>query len=235
MSYCVNCGVELDDSAKKCALCSTPVINPNKTDLQNVTPPFSEEEHIPKEVKTRITALAISMVLLVPNIVCFLINAVTFSGSFWSLYVNATSLLLWVIFIFPFITKKLHPYVMWGFDTVSVALYVLFFFKVGDETANWYFKAALPIIIAASLLIVIYMLWVRKKKRHWLLKTIHICCDIGIAGLVTGLILSVEIGLAYASFIGLTVFICFLSIVLFLIYCYSSKTLRKWFSKRFFA
>ena len=32
MSYCVNCGVELDDSAKKCALCDTPVINPAKAE-----------------------------------------------------------------------------------------------------------------------------------------------------------------------------------------------------------
>lgn len=28
MSYCVNCGVELDASAKICPLCNTPVINP---------------------------------------------------------------------------------------------------------------------------------------------------------------------------------------------------------------
>ena len=31
MSYCVNCGVELDPSAKKCALCSAPVYNPKET------------------------------------------------------------------------------------------------------------------------------------------------------------------------------------------------------------
>ena len=42
MSYCVNCGVELDDSAKKCALCSTPVINPNIQEKPDETPaPFS--------------------------------------------------------------------------------------------------------------------------------------------------------------------------------------------------
>ena len=28
MSYCVNCGVELDASATKCPLCDTPVYNP---------------------------------------------------------------------------------------------------------------------------------------------------------------------------------------------------------------
>ena len=28
MSYCVNCGVELDHTLKSCPLCETPVINP---------------------------------------------------------------------------------------------------------------------------------------------------------------------------------------------------------------
>ena len=30
MSYCVNCGVELDASAKECPLCNTPVLNPRE-------------------------------------------------------------------------------------------------------------------------------------------------------------------------------------------------------------
>ena len=29
MSYCVNCGVKLEESLTKCPLCNTPVINPN--------------------------------------------------------------------------------------------------------------------------------------------------------------------------------------------------------------
>ena len=37
MSYCVNCGVELDASLKNCPLCNTPVINPNE--LKKITPP----------------------------------------------------------------------------------------------------------------------------------------------------------------------------------------------------
>ena len=38
MSYCVNCGVELDATAKKCALCDTPVYNPAQK--QETLPPF---------------------------------------------------------------------------------------------------------------------------------------------------------------------------------------------------
>ena len=40
MSYCVNCGVELDSTAQKCALCDTPVYNPSQKEEKNVhTPP----------------------------------------------------------------------------------------------------------------------------------------------------------------------------------------------------
>lgn len=234
MSYCVNCGVELDESAKSCALCSTPVMNPNKPETEDVTPPFSSEEHIPKSVKTRVVALIVTMVLVVPNIVCLLINALFFPGGFWSFYIAATSFLLWAIFVFPFFTKKLHPFVMWGFDTAAVALYVYLFFAMGNDTVNWFLKAALPIILANSLLILIFMIWVRKKKRHWVLKTLHIFADIGISALICGSILSVELSVPYASAIGIIAFICFMSIVAFLGYCYSSKTLRKWFSKRLF-
>ena len=30
MSYCVNCGVELDPTARTCPLCQTPVVNPRQ-------------------------------------------------------------------------------------------------------------------------------------------------------------------------------------------------------------
>ena len=100
MSYCVNCGVELDKSASKCALCSTPVVNPNIPVPDTSRPPFSSEEHMPKEVTIRLVSIIASMVIVVPNIVCMLINAIFFKGSFWSLYLASTSFLLWVIFLF---------------------------------------------------------------------------------------------------------------------------------------
>ena len=38
MSYCVNCGVELDQTAQVCPLCHTPVINP-KQPVDRISPP----------------------------------------------------------------------------------------------------------------------------------------------------------------------------------------------------
>ena len=43
MSYCGNCGVELDPTARACPLCHTPVVNPNQP-VDTVSPkPFPPE------------------------------------------------------------------------------------------------------------------------------------------------------------------------------------------------
>ena len=39
MSYCVNCGVELESSLTECPLCNTPVINPKELFDQKKTSP----------------------------------------------------------------------------------------------------------------------------------------------------------------------------------------------------
>ena len=43
MSYCVNCGVELESSLVSCPLCNTPVINPNELPYVKKPSPYPEE------------------------------------------------------------------------------------------------------------------------------------------------------------------------------------------------
>lgn len=235
MSYCVNCGVELDDSAKKCALCSTPVINPNihKTPKETEAP-FSSETHIPQGVKRQFIAYIISMVILIPNIVCFLTNAI-FRGGFWSLYVNATSLLVWVVFVFPFFHQKPHPYLMWALDTLDVAAYVYVFFALNHSSGkDWYFLCALPIILLVSLTVLIFMLWTGRKKRHWVLKSILIIADIAFVSVVSGALIENVSSFSYAFEVGMIIFVSCAALLAFLVYCYSSKHMRRWLSKKFF-
>lgn len=236
MSYCVNCGVELDDSAKRCALCQTEVINPNKKENKEAVPPFSSEEHIPESMKKRFVAYMVSMVMLIPNIVCLLINIVFPKVGFWAFYVNTTSLLLWVVFVFPFFTKKLLPYLMWFVDTVGASAYVYFFFAMSENRtiAKWYPQCALPIILMVSFMVLVYMFWVKAKKRHWVLRLIAIIGDIGIGSLFGGFLLDRTATVKFATEIGLIVFVCCAVLGLFLLYCYKSENMRKWLSKRFF-
>lgn len=240
MSYCVNCGVELDESAKKCALCGTPVYNPMKSspskETEKIETPFSQNEHIPEGIKHRFIAYVISMVFLIPNIVCFLVNIIFYRNNLWSLYVVSTSFLVWVLFVFPFFTKKLRPYLMWLFDTAAVCLYVFFFFVMGHEGKrdDWFYICALPIIIFTSLLVLAYMLWVKRKKRHWVLRSIYVTAEIALAGLFYGSVIDNMFSNGHAFEVGVIIFVCCVALIAFLVYCYSSKFVRRWLSRKFF-
>ena len=71
MSYCVNCGVELERSQKSCPLCSTPVINPNDNIEVNVIPPYPIDsvKSIVRKLR-KAAGLLITIILVIPLIVC---------------------------------------------------------------------------------------------------------------------------------------------------------------------
>ncbi len=235
MSYCVNCGVELEEGARKCVLCDTQVINPKKAPEEKKVPLFADEEYIPPEgISKKFIAYVISMVMLIPSLVCTLANALFFPDTFWSLYIFTTGLLAWVIFVFPFFSRKKKPYLMWAFDTVAVALYGFFLFRMPGDENNLYFRVFLPLVVIISLQTLIFMLWSIGKKRHIILKLLHIFADFAVFSLCLGLVLSVGLGIKTASAIGMIVFVSCLCIIGFLAYCYKSKSMRKYLSKRFF-
>lgn len=234
MSYCVNCGVELDSAAKKCALCETPVINPNIKYEENEEPVFSREVfEIPESKKKKFFAALASTVIAIPQIVCFLINAFIYKGSWWSLHVVGAGFLVWVIFVLPFFLKKMRTYLMWAFDTVAVSVHTCIVMNLTGVSA-YYLKGALPIIALNSALVLSYILWVRAKKRHWVLKILYIVCCIAVSTIGIGAVLSFLCSVKYAFELGTICFASLIAIVGFLSYCYSSKTIRKWLSKRLF-
>lgn len=234
MSYCVNCGVELHASAQKCALCGTAVLNPNEVGTKKPEPPFAPEPHIPESVSRRFTAFVVSMVILIPNIVCLAFNFTVFKDTFWSFYILATSALVWTVFVFPFFTKKKKPYLMWAFDTAAVLFYFYFFYEMLPSAGNWFLTVALPIVLTASLQMLIYMLWALGKKRHAILRILHLFADVGVFFLVSGIVISAGFSFKIAGIIGMIVFVSCLCIIAFLIYCYNSKSMRRYLSKRFF-
>ncbi len=235
MSYCVECGVELDKSAKKCALCSTPVINPNiKSDIAERAPFSSETHEVPMSLKKRFYCLLATTIIAIPQIVCVLANLFVFKNGFWSLHVVGMGCLLWVLFIFPFLTKKPYPFLMWGFDTVALGVYFCLHFNLMKIPSAYYLKGVLPILFIVSVSVLAFMLWLKNKKRHWVLKVLFITCLIAGDSLLIGSVLSFLCKIGFAFQIGTIIFVSLLAIIIFLSYCYSSKTIRKWLSKRLF-
>lgn len=234
MSYCVNCGVELDASAEKCVLCDTVVMNPRSNPDEKKETPFAMESHIPESVSRKFVAYVISVVMFIPNVVCLFFNLAFFKESLWSLNIFSTSLLAWVVFVFPFFTKKSKPYLMWAFDTVATALYFLFIFLMSEKNTATYFSVVLPIIGVISSEMLVFMLWAIGKKRHVILKLLHLFVDFAVFALIGGLVIALGLEIKVAGVIGIIVFVSCLSIIAFLAYCYKSNSMRRYLSKRFF-
>lgn len=157
MSYCVNCGVELESSLRSCPLCHTPVVNPNE--LKKIQPPspYSHERGQVDAVKRKDLGILAFIVLLATSLSCLLLNIFVFSGSYWSLFIIGFCLLLFVLIIPAVIYTKLPIYVSLLLDGAAVFVYLyLISFNTADK--EWFFQLALPIVALVTILVELFAL-----------------------------------------------------------------------------
>ena len=124
MSYCVNCGVELDASATKCPLCDTPVYNPKAPEPATQPSPFPKEKGQVEVVKRKDLGVLLTVIVLATAATCGLLNAFVFQSNLWSLAVIGVFLVLWVIMIPVVIYTRQPIYLSILLDGVAVVVYL---------------------------------------------------------------------------------------------------------------
>ena len=157
MSYCVNCGVELDPSLKRCPLCNTPVIHPSQlaqkdTQARSFYP--SRKGQVDTVKRTDI-AILISVILVGTAIACGLLNLFVYRQNHWSFYVIGACILLWIFFTPMLIYSRLNIYLTILFDAAAVAAYIGI---VAYEfpKAVWYTHVVLPLVVITAGLVMLY-------------------------------------------------------------------------------
>ena len=180
MSYCVNCGVELDASAKECPLCNTPVINPRDLErLMDGAAPFPKEKGQVEAVKRKDLGILLSMVLLATAVTCGILNAFVFRRNVWSLTVIGVCAILWVILIPAVIYMKQPVYVSLLYDGVAVSLY-LFMLTYLTESRDWFWGLGLPIVALVTVIAEAFTLCVRRLPRSFLTVTLYLFTAVGL-------------------------------------------------------
>ena len=179
MSYCVHCGVELDQTASRCAICNTPVIDPSAIRDEHAKPPFSTKKGQVESVKRTDLAILSSVVLASTAITCALLNLLVFKENFWSFYIIGACLLLWVFFIPLFIYTRLPIYLSILFDGVAVALYIGI---IAHEYSGlvWYIGLAIPITCMVTLLVLLFTFLHRFFQTSILSTAIYIFAELAI-------------------------------------------------------
>ncbi len=160
MSYCVNCGVELDASLGKCPLCNTPVINPSKLEAITRTSPYPKERGQVDVVKRKDLAILSTISLTATSLCCLLLNLFVFSQTPWSLFIIGACLILFVVLIPVLVYTRLPIYISLLFDGIAAGFY-LYMITFNTASDRWFHELALPITLLVTILIEIFALLLR--------------------------------------------------------------------------
>lgn len=179
MSYCVNCGVELDACAGKCPLCDTPVINPRKLAERAAPLPFPERKGTVEPANRKDLAIFLSVFVLAIAATCGLLNLLVFSRVWWSLAVIGGCVVLWVSLIPLVIYTKLSVYSSLLLDGLAVALYLYLLARM-IGLYGWYYGLGLPIAALATVAAELLTLCIRCLPRSFLSVCLYLVGAVGI-------------------------------------------------------
>lgn len=157
MSYCVNCGVELDKTASHCALCGTKVINPKESVNTVSPPPYPTKKGKVEVLNKSDSAILLSVVLGCTAIACGILNIFIFRENLWCLYIIGACLLLWLFCAPALIYSKIPIYVSILIDGIAIAIYV-FLIALQLPDRSWYLGLAVPLIILITILVNLFIL-----------------------------------------------------------------------------
>lgn len=164
MPYCVNCGVELDKTASRCALCATKVMHPEQeTDTQSPTP-------YPRKIDTlgmadrRQAALNIALMWVLSSAICVAVNLMFSASGFWAAYPVGALGVVSVCFFFPLLFSQIPVYGFLFIDMCAMLLYI-WLIEVLGPTHGWWSAVALPITLIAWMLVCVPVALAKKNVR----------------------------------------------------------------------
>lgn len=179
MSYCVNCGVELESSEQCCPLCQTEVLNPKAPWQEPASRPYSHHvDTIMKRIDRRYFATLAALLLSIPCIVTVLVDIISGGGLTWSAYVIGAVAVAYIMVLLPFFFKKYHAVIFLGADCAAVLLYLLFIEKVNG--GHWFLGLGLPLTVAASVCVLVLALLFTKAQMSPIVKSGAIMIVIGL-------------------------------------------------------
>lgn len=191
MSYCVNCGVELADSEKRCPLCHVEVVNPQKPWEESPERPYSRHvDTIMKRIDRSYLATLMGLILTIPCVITVLLDILSGDGLSWSAYVVGAITVLFVCALLPLYFKRYHTVLFLSADCAAVLLYLLFIERMNG--GSWFLGLGLPLTAAASVCILVPALLFTKLKPSVLIRIGIVLFAVGLYVVATELVISLN-------------------------------------------
>ena len=231
MSYCVNCGVELEKGCPSCPLCDTPVINPREIKKNNEKPVYPENLSIPKSLSKKYWVFVWSLVLLIPNLVILILNGLIFDSGVVK-YIVGGFAVAWVWFLFPLLWKKPIPVILLAIDALALLSYLDLYKIYGDDN-GWFNSIALPVVIALWAICNLFIFWL-KKPRSKALISIAVLGSISIMSFVIEICINMFYEGKLQVVVSCVLTACCVSLMMFFVFIEKSRRFKAWAERKLF-
>ena len=228
--YCINCGVRLADTEKKCPLCNTVVYHPELK--QGEAQPLYPKDKIPK-LKPRSKAFngAVLIIFFIPILVSLLSDLQADGEIDWFGFVAGGLILGYVIFGLPLWFLRPNPVIFVPSAFAAATLYMLYISLATG--GGWFLSFAFPVTGGVCLIVcsLVTLLRYLKKGRMYIWGGAFIA--IGAFMLLVEFLLNVTFGV---NFIGWSIYpLIVLSLIGgMLIYLAINKTAREIMERKLF-
>ncbi len=147
--YCIQCGVQLADTEKKCPLCNTVVYHPDVA--QKEAPALYPPKKMPQSKTGRAFLCGAGVILfMIPLIVTFFSDLQLDGRLDWFGYVAGALVLVYLTFALPMWFKKPNPVIFVPCDFVACALYLHYIERTTG--GHWFLRFAFPVILGAAVI-----------------------------------------------------------------------------------
>ena len=159
MSYCTNCGVELDNDIVSCPLCGFNIGQETVTEKAKTSEYYPSDIILLHKKETRKHIWELSGIISFSGIVvCTIVDFVIHKSLTWSLYADTSILTSWICLTLILLAFRKYFIIFPGLLFSILAM--LFMFDLFSPPVNWFPGLGLPITMALFIaVIIITLLW----------------------------------------------------------------------------
>lgn len=164
--YCVNCGVKLSDTEKRCPLCGTTVYHPDIV-RPEAEPLYPKNKYPESEERPWGMCIIVTAAFILPMIIVFLCDWQTNHMINWSDYVIGALFLVYVVLILPAWFKDPNPVIFVPCSFASLEAYLWYI----NESVNgaWFLSFVFPMVGGLGIIVTVVaalLRYVRKGKLY---------------------------------------------------------------------
>lgn len=166
--YCINCGVRLADSEKKCPLCGTTVYHPEIQRKEGR--PLYPINRTPKvQTNPKVINGFFLIMLLIPMLVCFLADLKRDGNLDWFGHAAGGLIVAYVAIALPMWFRRPNPVIFVPCNFATVLAYL--FYINWAINGNWFLSFAFPVVGCLGLIVsaVVTLLYYVRKGALYIL------------------------------------------------------------------